>query len=249
MSTCVVRHLDLYLTVAAAVTLGALGALNIIDSGTLAGTTLATLGLLALTTLSGRLQLQALDASIAELTAATHDHLAETAPASRALTAAGGGIGLDLDGARDVRLMGVTLSRTLRHHMDGLQRRLADGAFVRIALVEPGGAAVLEAARRSGMGDTPEIFEHRLRACADLLRRLDPGPGWLEVRRLDFVPSYGLVAADPDRPHGRMRVEIYTHGPATSEPTLTLLADRDGRWFRHFAEEFERIWANGRTVE
>jgi hypothetical protein len=66
---------------------------------------------------------------------------------------------------------------------------------------------------------------------------------------LDFVPAFGLVAIDPGAAEGRIHVEIYSHRSGAFEPVLPLHADTDGRWFRHFAAEFDRIWAVGRPVE
>ncbi|MFJ9846659.1 hypothetical protein ACIRYZ_40755 [Kitasatospora sp. NPDC101155] len=63
--------------------------------------------------------------------------------------------------AQDIRIVGVTLSRTLRDLVDELQRRAVAGAVVKVALIDPAGSAPEEAARRStipdraGMGARP----------------------------------------------------------------------------------------------
>ena len=238
------RHADLYLTVVVALVLGVLGVFDVVDAGVLAAATLTTLGVLALSLLNGRVQMHRLAATTAELTA----HLDGRVPAGRVLAVSRSGADVDLDHARDIRIVGVTLGRTLRNHVGTLQRRLDEGAVVRIALIAPGGEAVREAARRSAVGDTPEIFEHRLGATRDLLRRLSPGPGRLEIRELAFVPSFGMIAVDPQEAGGHLHVDIYSHRTGCPEPALTLEAARDARWYRHFADEFDQIWSAGRPV-
>jgi hypothetical protein len=243
------RQLDLVLTVVAAVVVGVLGVLDVVGSAVIAGATLTTLGLLALSSLHGRSALHSLTHSVREL----GDHLGDRISADRLLSPSTSGVDLDLGRADDIRMIGVTLARTVRNHYSVLAERLAAGATVRIALIAPDPATLAEAARRSTIPDRAEIFEHRLRPTLDLLDALAAqaatGPGRLEVRMLDFVPAFGLVGLDVDTAGGHLRVDIYSHRCGTPEPTLPLYAGRDVRWFRHFADEFDQVWRAGRRYE
>ncbi|WP_250008217.1 hypothetical protein [Actinoplanes sp. M2I2] len=243
------RQLDLVTTVVLAVTVGLLGAFDVVGPAVTGGATLTTLGLLAIGSLQGRTTLAGLTRSVQRLGREIGDH----AGADRLLAPSTSGVDLDLRSATDVRLAGVTLARTLRNHYAVLQQRLDAGATVRIAVIAPHAATLAEAARRSTIAGHPEIFEHRLRPTLDLLDALTDraaaGPGRLEVRLLDFVPAFGLIAVDPETPDGRARVDIYSHRCGTPEPTLPLRADRDPRWFAHFLAEFDRLWATGRPYE
>ncbi len=247
------RQLDLVVTIAVALAVGLLGTFDVVSPAVTGGATLATLGLLAVGSLHSRTAVQSLTTNVAELSHLTHEHLGDNATADRLLAASTSGVDLDLGTADDIQIVGVTLARTVRNHYAALQRRLAAGAVVRIALITPGGATLAEAARRSTIAGSPEIFEHRLRPTLDLLddlaARAAAGPGSLQVRLLDFVPAFGMVAVDADAPHGELHVDIYSHRAGVLEPTLPLYADRDTRWFRHFAGEFDRIWAAGHPYE
>ena len=246
MATRITRNLDLHLTILAAVALGIAGVLDLATPSVLAGATLTTLGVLAMGSLAGRTELRSLTRTAAELTAVTQEHLTGRTGADRLLEVSGAG--LDLDDAADIRIVGVTLARTLRNHVGTLQSRLRAGATIHIALIDPDGDAVGEAARRSLVADSPEIFTHRLHSTFDLLRRLavtTGSTGRLEVRVLGFVPSFGLVAVDPGLARGRLHVDIYAHGAGGPEPAMVLHAERDHTWYRHFAGEFDRIWAAG----
>jgi hypothetical protein len=240
------RALDLVLTITVALTVGVLGALDVVGPAVTGGATLTTLGLLAVSSLHGRSDLGALTRSVTELGRGLSDRTS----ADRLLEPSTSGVDLDLGAADDIRVLGVTLARTIRNHYAALEQRLAAGATVRIALIAPRAETVAEAARRSTIAGNPAIFEHRLRPTLDLLDDLTEsaaaGPGRIEVRLLDFVPAFGLVAVDADTPHGQVRVDIYSHHSGTTEPTLPLYADHDVRWFRHFVAEFDRVWAAGR---
>jgi Domain of unknown function (DUF5919) len=244
------RNLDLYATLVVALSISVLGVFSVVDAEVVAAATLATLALVAVGSLGTRRQ-------VASMEAATHDlgfqlrHLGGVVSADEFLSPSTSGLDVDLRGATDIRLVGVSLSRTIRNNIDDLEQRLAKGAHIRIALIEPGSEAVREAARRSTIPDAPEIFENRLRPTVDMLRQLAAGPqanGTLEVRFLTFVPVFGLTMVDPDEPDGLIQVDIYAHRSAGPEPVLRLSPQRDPRWYRHFLHEFERIWTHGRPA-
>ncbi len=239
------RQLDLLLTVAVALGLGVLGAFDVVGPPVIAGATLTTLGLLAIGSLHGRVAVHALAGEVSRLGAG--------AGADRLLRPSTSGLDLDLSTASDVRIVGVTLARTLRNHHVELRQRLAAGATVRVALIAPRESTLAEAARRSTIPDRPDLFEHRLRPTLDLLDALAAdaaaGPGRLEVRLLDLVPAYGILAVDVDSPHGSLHVDVYSHRAGVAEPSLALLPDRDPQWYRHFAGELDRLWTVGRPYK
>jgi hypothetical protein len=237
------RHLDLHLTLLISLVVAVLGAADVVDAGVLAGATLATLGIVAAGTRRVRIQLDGVSASTARLAARTGEQSAD-----RLLATSASGSDIDLATADDVRLVGVTLGRTLRNQAAGLRRCLERGGTVRIAFISE--EAVAEAARRSGVAGRPEIFAHRLHSSLDLLRELatPDAPGRLDVRMLDFVPSFGLLAVNADDRDGLIQVDVYSHRFTASEPTLPLRPDRDPGWYRHFRSEFEHIWSAGRPL-
>jgi hypothetical protein len=239
------QHIDLVVTTVVTLIVGTLAALDATGPAVLAGATLSTLGLITIGSLHGRLQQRSLSRAIAELSALTAEHRR-----GRMLTPSASGADPALASATDIRLLGVTLSRTIRTDFGALRGRLQAGAVVQIVLIEPTAGVIAEAARRNTVPDAPEIFEHRLQATFDLLRRLEAeaGPGRLEIRLLDFVPAFGLLAIDADQPTGHLSVDIYSHRPGVTEPTISLTAADDQPWYHHFVEEFDRVWENGRPV-
>jgi hypothetical protein len=244
------KNIDLYVTCVLALTIGLLGILNVVSTATVAAATLATLALVAISSAGNRRQMATLETTTRELAQLVREK-GQGASADQFLVSSSSGLDLDLNAASDIRLVGVTLSRTIRTHFDTLERRMERGAVVKIALVEPGSEAVQEAARRSTVADSPGIFENRLRPTVDLLRHLAANPaskGRLEVRFLRFVPVFGLTIVDPDDDHGRIQVDIYAHRSSGPEPVMRLARHRDPRWYIHFLHEFDRVWTNGRTA-
>lgn len=239
------ENLEIYSTALLSLALAVLGALDMASGKVLAAATLATLALLAGGLLGSRRQ-------VAELAAQMRSRLAGEVSAEEFLSRDKPDIIEQLRNAQDIRIVGVTLSRTLRNTVDELQRRAGAGATIKVALIDPATSAPAEAARRSTMRDRPSVFENRLRPSIDLLRELMETrgvEGRVDVRFLPFVPAFGLVLLDPLQPSGRIHVDIYSHSSATGDAVFTLLPDRDGEWYQHFQMEFERIWAFGRPVD
>ncbi|MET0422299.1 MAG: hypothetical protein ABW046_00395 [Actinoplanes sp.] len=236
------QSFDLVITLAVSLAVGTLGMLNLADGPVLAGATLATLGVLAAGTFHTRIQ-------VGGLLDLTRRHLTEQPPADRLLHPSTSGIDADLTGATEIGIIGVTLNRTVRNHAVALGQCLRRGGTVRVAVIDPDGEVVGEAARRSTTPDAAGIFAHRLRPTLDLLDELaaTSGSGRVEVRLLDFVPAFGLLTVDGRRANGRLHVDIYSHIFGGPEPALTLQAGRDHVWHQHFLAEFDRIWATGRT--
>ena len=76
--------------------------------------------------------------------------------------------------------------------------------------------------------------------------------GKLEVRVVNYLPPYTLYAYDPivtspssweANPNGRIELRLTTfRGSHYRRPTFRLLGDRDGIWYIHFCEEFQKVW-------
>ncbi|WDZ86915.1 hypothetical protein [Micromonospora cathayae] len=244
------RELEAYLVSGAALVVGALGLFNVTSPEVVAAATLAVLGVITFDLLTGRRRLRRIESTLRTLAGNLRGDGADSVDRLLTPTVPGGAVGVA--GARDIRLVGVTLSRTIRNHLDELRQQLAAGATVRVALIDPTGTAPQEAARRNGLDALGggEVFEHRIQPTIDLLDYLaaqTAGAGRLEVRLLRFVPAFGMVLVDPEDPGGRIAIDIYSHRPDGREATVTLRAERDPVWYRHFALEFDRIWASGRV--
>lgn len=221
--------LEVYLTVTTAIAVGLLSLFNVVDSRAVSAATLSVLALVAF-----------------HLTARRPTTPEIVLPGPPAL---GGDAVPSIREARDIRIIGVTLNRTMRTLLHDLEHRLAQGARVQVAIIDPGGGVPREAARRCALPDGARFFEHRLKPTLDLLRYLQAGSGRIEVRLLPFVPAFGLFMVDSATAGGTITVAIYSHRPSGREVLLTLQPSRDQYWYEHFRSEFDQIWAAGRPVQ
>jgi hypothetical protein len=226
------QSVDLVATLAISLTVGVLGMFNLAGGPLLSGATLATLAVLAAGALHSRQQMSG-------LLEITRKHLVEKPPADRLLHSSTSGADADLSGATEVDIVGVTLNRTVRNNAAAIAQCLRRGGTVRIAVIDPHGEVLAEAARRSTTPGASGIFANLLRPTLDLLDGLN---GDLQVRLLDFVPAFGILAVDGRR----LNVDIYSHTFGGKEAALSLEADRDHIWYQHFRAEFDQIWASGR---
>ncbi|WP_157894776.1 hypothetical protein [Streptantibioticus cattleyicolor] len=239
------ENLEIYTTGALSLVLAVLGVLGTVGGEVLAAATLATLAVMAGGMLGSRRQ-------VAELAAEVRARGVGEASVQDLLSRDKPDVVEHVRTAQDIRIVGVTLSRTLRNLVDELQRRVAAGAVVKVALLDPAGSAPEEAARRSTIPDRAEMYRNRLRSSVDLLRELASTPGAegrVEVRFLSFVPAFGLLLLDPRRPGGRTYVDIYSHSSASGDAVFTVLPHRDGHWCDHFQTEFDSVWQDGRPAD
>jgi len=229
------QSFDLIATLAVSLTVGVLILFDLAGGPLLSGATLATLAALAAGSLHSRLQ-------TGRLLALTRRHLVESPPADRLLRPSASPGDVDLSHATEIHIVGVTLNRTVRTHAAAIRQCLRRGGTVRIAVIDPHGVAPDEAARRSTNPGAADVFANRVRPTLGLLGGMT---GRLEVRLLDFVPAFGVLAVDRHQPDGRLHVDIYSHTFDGTDATLTLRAGHDHLWYRHFLGELDQMWASG----
>ena len=150
--------------------------------------------------------------------------------------------------AKDILIIGRSLAIVLRY-TEFFEKRLRDGATVRLAMVDPNNEAVCKAL--SPLLETSlEGFISDVRSSLGLVNRLNQatqGAGKLEIRFIEFVPTLSLVVVDAQLPTGHIVVELlpYQVGPA-SRPHLIFRASENPFWFVYFREIAERIWRDAK---
>ncbi len=239
------ENLEIYLTLAVVLVLLALDVFGIASTEAVAAGTLATLALLAYSTLKNREQMQhIMDTSTA--TQAVVEQVSIGKPkADDFFWREKRFLQRDLAQAKFIGIVGVTLNRTVRDYQDIFEDRLASDACVRLIIIDPAGPAPRQALCRGmeGIGDALYADLSRLtieRIC--VLARLPNSTGTVELGLLPYVPSFGLIVIDPDEAHGRIIAEIYHHKSLAFNPTFELNAQRDARWYEFFRKQFDLLW-------
>ncbi|NUS07692.1 MAG: hypothetical protein HOV97_34590 [Nonomuraea sp.] len=237
------KNLEIYVTAVIAIAVGVLGVFGVVNGQVLAAATLATLALLTVTALGPKHQVADLESRVAELNRLVRAQLSGQA----FLTTRREGLEQRVARTGDLRFAGVTLSRTIRAHVEDLHKALERGASLKVLMIDPSSTAPEEAARRSTIPGQADVFVHRVKSTVYLLRGL-PHRERVEVRFLPFVPAYGLILLDPDDDDGVIHVELGSHRTVGHDPVFTLIRHRDHVWCERFTSEFDRMWEVARPA-
>jgi hypothetical protein len=242
------RNLEVYLTVLVSLGIAVLSAFGVVNGKVVGAVTLAVLALLSASALASRHQVRELQARTDQLAA----DLGGDIPASRFLMPRMPPLEDEVATAADIRLVGVTLTRTIRDLLPVLDRRLRHGASVRVLVIDPEGSVSGEALARTRGTVNPDFYLHRLASTIDLLRVLastSPSEDALQLRVLPYVPTFGMCLLDPGQPDGRIDVEVYQIQTIEHHPCFTLTAARDTPYYELFASQFDTLWNGARPYQ
>jgi hypothetical protein len=147
--------------------------------------------------------------------------------------------------ADEIYLSGYSLSRTVRQLTQVISNRLADGAQIKIVLVDPENGNLLQQMARESVAATADTWRSSIQATLALLNAIAHNPdnkGSLEIGLLPFTPSFGLKFIDPHTLTGLGFVELYHHKANSPNATFALKAEDDAQWYPFFREQFEELW-------
>ena len=246
------RNLEAYLTILVSLVISVLGVLNIVQAEVIAAVTLATLALLAISTISSREQVDAFQRRIESLATLVEENVLGKIRAESFFLTEEPKLEAELEHAKHIYIAGATLTRTVTNYLGIFERRLREGASIRIVIIDPNSDAAKQAALRSYGVKDDDFYRNRIKPTLDLLSILSSLPdlkGKLELRFLPYVPSFGLVLIDPDGAEGSIYVEVYQHRSLEPHPSFLLDAHRDEKWYRFFRHQFETLWSSARPAE
>lgn len=145
---------------------------------------------------------------------------------------------------------GAAFIRFVQHMRERIERRVIQGASIKFLMMEPDGAAL----GMLNLRGKPEDVSSRR---TDLKRNIEildaiarkTAVGKLEVRVLDYLAPYTLVAYDPQLPTGRLFVWLGSIGvPNSDRPMFSLTRSGDPDWFEFFLNQFELTWNLGQRA-
>lgn len=227
-----VENYDLYLGLLAATIVILLDLLSVPMQGAMDSVTLAILALVTVGLLGNRWRLEQLQ----QATGARHPTL---------LDQDAGVDGLFRE-AREIWLLGISRSTTIARQFPVLEEMLRRGGKIRVLIIDPlGNGPMLAGDRHYVPTDEDRCRAIIRRALSDLscLRQFGTQADSLEVKTLDFVPSFGLTLFDPDTQHGAIQVILYNHAVETTPivPQL-LLSPHDHPWYRFYRKQMDTLW-------
>ena len=146
--------------------------------------------------------------------------------------------------AQDLFLGGTTLRSTARGHRSFFRERLARGARLRFAVVDPESpdVAALAAVWNVSVEDIASSIRATLGELNVLRGIAATEPGSVEVRLLQREPAFSFVLRDPRKPEGVLRADLRAFGLDTALRPGWELRPVDEPWFQRFVQTCERLW-------
>ncbi len=237
--TLFASNLDLVLLGIAGAAVTALGAFGVASQTALSSTIFAMLGLLAISQIRSRRQIAGFAASSSVADRFLFDSLDQE---------------IDEAFGRSSRFMyvGVSMAREVASRENHLRRILRNGGEVRVLLLNPNNSPIIAS---SDLHSPVPYEERQAQRIADVLRYLSSLQsemrGRVELRVVDYVPRIAIHAFDTSNPSSAVLfVRHLEHRPRNDQEPQPIfrLRPRDGRWYRHFVDEADRMWEGAKRV-
>ena len=154
----------------------------------------------------------------------------------------------DIKRSKDLLLIGMSLTRTIKSIRDLLPEKLSQGDTIRILLINPEHFASAIAANRPFQPDI-EQSRNRIRENLKNLSELQQKMlGRLEIRTIDYPLTIGGIFIETDTNQGTLYLEHYTYKVKTPYDDLPkfVLHNEDGEWYKRFKEQGEILWREGK---
>ncbi|MCI0560566.1 MAG: hypothetical protein MN733_18930 [Nitrososphaera sp.] len=225
------ENIDLFLTVIVSFVLVILNLLGMTSPTLVASLTLAVLGLITLSSLESRYQVQELAQKL------------DQSSSSLFLSNFPTELDQDVKAAQELWLMGVSLSRTVKNYYSDIEQKLKEGHSVRAILTHPEGAAlelsVLPVYGNKSLEQRKAEIIGSLETLCDLRNRY---PNMLQIRTSNHYIGHGVIAVDPSSNVGKLYIENHPFKmPGGSRPKF-LLEAKDGEWYDFYKREMHVIW-------
>lgn len=234
----VIRSLDLYVTLIAAVTFGILGLVGKASQEVITSGILAVLALVGFSLLRMRSQGERISKSLTEISArpSADRFFSEVDDRDE--------IREMISSSREVWLHGWTLGIHLVSYADEIRRAVARGLHIRILVIEPNSPAMSIAASEAENHSASELSSNLE---ANLRRLVSPitgaVSGKLEIRTLGHVPHNTVIASDPSTEKGKIVMRIATfRADHWQRPTFTVTRQNDPGWYEFFKAQFDKKW-------
>ena len=242
------RNLDIYITIVIAIVTACLGVFGTVNQLIISSAVLATLALVSGSLLLNRREDEEIREALSRIEVASQisEKFFKREWNRTVLMKA-------LPLAHDAFFWGMTLSRTVNDLDFAIEEGLRADLKVRILVMKFDSSSTRMAAFRNTRRQTKEQVDRLL---YDTLSRLasivckSSLEERLEVRWVDYLPPYTVIAINPYFPNGRVFVRLTSFRvPNETRPTFELTRAGDKVWFDFFVKQFESVWGEADTVD
>jgi hypothetical protein len=228
------ENVDLIVTVSLVLIISVLNALGIASVELVSSITLATLGLIAVGLLVTRYRLDEIRRK--ENSFNTVEFSGEK-PVE--LTKV-------IGDAREIWMIGLTLRGTTTGYFHDFKKKAEKGARFHVMIVNLDKINLEPMLRRFSRGGNAEQFKADFRQTLNQYKQigmLSKNPDYVQVRLLDFVPSYSAYIFPHAGDGGIAYVEIFGYkSPRGSVPRFCISEKQNPEWYQHFVSQFEIMW-------
>lgn len=230
------ENIDVYIIFLLSLVLAVLGVVGVIQATILSAGILATLSILAYSTLAIRHTLIDFKENLNTF------YSGETVPFK---SRRGNKPFRELiESTHTLWLYGQSLLSLWPPHADLLLEKVNKGGELRILVFNPESARlpiVAEQVRRSPESLKSDILK-TLMECKDFSHEWT-GIGRFEVRLTEGIPGYNMIICDPNQSNGELRVEFYGyHSNLNDRPHIELYASRNRYWFDYYLGQYNELW-------
>ena len=237
------------MTVALAVIIAILGLVGIANQTVISSATLATLSLVSYSLIKSRYQDREVRLKLLELNAGDKESenffIQDFNPYE---------LRESIAQAKEVILVGLTFTQTIQSFSSPFEQVLSRNDKIRFLIIKEKSAAAKMAAFRNNLRRTQEkvdnLIDNTLTRLAEISSSVPGSQKNLEVRVIDYLPPWTLIAIDPHESGGYMWLRLTTFRvPNDKRPGFELKRKLDNKWFPFFLEQFEAIWQEAEIVD
>jgi len=154
----------------------------------------------------------------------------------------------NIEGAKEIIFLGTNLDNVIHSQYYRIEERLKKGSEIKILLIKPNKTLCDIVAKRyyePTKGETiSKDLTTSIERCMNLESISKEAKGKLEIRFLDFLPSFGAIFINPEAYDGIIYLWFYTYKTKNPIKPKMILHSTDDRWYRLFKEEIIALWNN-----
>ena len=153
----------------------------------------------------------------------------------------------DFSEANELWLLGVNLASTSHTYFELFRENLHQGKKIKVLLVDPNGVANELCAYRNASGTSPEWHRREiLRSLISLSLLKENSSENIEIRTIDYIPSFGFYGINLDSPSGVLYSEHYGFKLTQGDLPRLVLRPSDGEWYELFKSQLYIFWNAGK---
>lgn len=151
----------------------------------------------------------------------------------------------DFEEAKDIWLVGVSLTTIIRLHYSIMEKKLIKGHNIKALLVHPDGPSIemseMRAYGKPNIERARQEIRHSLQDLCDL--KLSTS-GKIEVRTIQNPLGHGTIAINPESTSGVIYIQNYPYKTEGGSRPKFVIRSSDGQWYDFFKKELDNLWNN-----